>query len=112
MGWDETRQNIARGLGWLRARENSLQAESTTFEQSLLEGIVELDSSQTDAVAALGEGTLVEVRDDGNLRSGELQRLETLKAYFFGDDAGSPGLFDAMRAQDDPNYLADPDDSG
>ncbi len=110
MGWDDVRQNIAFGLGWLKARENSIQAQGTTLEQSILEEVVALDSSQVDAVETLGEGNLIDYSDDGSVRPGELQRLEQLRNYFFGDsESGQQGLFDAMREMDDPNFLEDPD---
>lgn len=108
MGWDDIRQNISRGLGWMQAREAGIQASGTTLEQALLEEIVSLDSSQADAVESLGSGRLVEYSEDGNVRPGELQRLQRLQAYFFGE-GGSGGLFAAMRAADDPNLLRDPE---
>ena len=108
MGWDEIRRNVAQGLSWVKARENSIQAVGTTLEQSILEAVVELDSSQTDVISTLGEGNLLEYRDDGALRPGQLQRLEQMKEYFFGD-ADTEGLLDAMRESEDPNYLENPE---
>ena len=79
------------------------------LDQSILEEVVRLDSSQTDAVATLGEGNLVEYTDDGSVRPGVLQRLEQMQEYFFGSDEAQ-GLFDAMRAAEDPNFLENPED--
>jgi hypothetical protein len=104
VAWDEFHQQIAFGLNWVKARENSEQALNTTLEQAILEQVVSLDSSQLDAVATLGQGNLVEYNDDGTVKRGSLQRLQQIRKTFFGGD-GSTGLFDAMRESEDPNLI-------
>lgn len=104
MGWDEVRDQVARALSAMQARECALRGTSTTLEVALLEAVVDLDSDQSDAVATLGEGNLVQYSDDGKVRPGQLQRLTQLESTFFGDSAtGAKGLLDAMRDMPDPN---------
>lgn len=104
MGWDEARDQVARGMSAVQARDSALRGASTTLEIAILEAVVDLDSDQSDAVATLGDGNLVEYSDDGNVRPGQLQRLATMRATFFGDEAtGQEGLISQMRTMADPN---------
>ena len=106
MGWDETRLQVARALSAVQSREIAARGTNTTLEISILEGVVALDSAQVSAVDTLGEGNLIEHTDDGNVRLGQLQRLEAMKALFFGDTAsGQKGLLDIMREMPDPAEL-------
>jgi len=110
VSWDALRANVASGLAWLRGREVSTNTAGVTQGQAILEAIVELDSDQADAVETLGSGNLIEYRDDGSVRPGRLQRIEQIRAYFFGDSAtGEGGLFDAMREAEDPAFLENPE---
>jgi len=97
--WDDARNQIARALSAVQARDSALRGASTTTEIAILEAIVDLDSDQSDAVQTLGEGNLVEYSDDGSVRPGQLQRLDQLEATFFGDEStGQKGLIDQLRA--------------
>ena len=81
-----------------------------TLEQALLEAVVELDSAQSNAVDTLGEGGLIKYSDDGQVRQGQLQRIEQMRAHFFGDDAtGQVGLLDAIRDSEDPALAEGPE---
>lgn len=104
MSWDKIRQNIAYALNWVKARENSEQALGTTLEQSILEEVVRIDSSQVDPVQTLGEGNLIDYRDDGSLRPGSLQELDKLEKYFFGE-SGSDGVIERIKREDDPALI-------
>lgn len=109
MGWDEARNQVARALSAVQGRDAALRGASTTLEIAILEGVIDLDSDQSDAVATLGAGNMIEYSDDGNVRLGQLQRLDLLEATFFGDsETGQQGLLEAMRSMPDPN-LADTD---
>lgn len=109
MGWDEARDQVARALSAVQARDSALRGASTTLEVAILEAVVDLDSDQSDAVSTLGEGNLIEYSDDGNVRLGQLQRLDLMEATFFGDSAtGQKGLIAQMREMPDPN-VADTD---
>ena len=104
MDWDRIRRNLAAGLARIKAREESQQAGATTFEQALLESVVDIDSDQADAVATLGSGNLVSYLDDGRVRPGQLQRLQQTRSYFFGDPStGEGNLFDQLRSFADPH---------
>ena len=110
MGWEDTRRSLAAGISWLRSRETAIGVEGTTVAQALLEAVVELDSAQADAVATLGAGGLVQYSDDGQVRVGQLQRLEQMKAHFFGDPAtGQVGLLDTIRTAADPSIAEAPE---
>jgi hypothetical protein len=103
VGWDEARAQTANALVSMHARRVATHATNTTFELALLEGIVALDSAQPDAFA-LGAGSSVQHTDDGNVRPGQLQQLEAMRATFFGDGAsGRKGLLDMMREMPDPS---------
>lgn len=109
MSWEDTQRSLAQGLGWLRARETSLGAGSMTMGQALLEAIVELDSAQSDALETLGAGGLVQYTDDGQVRLGQLQRIEQMRAHFLGDSStGQVGLLDAIRDSEDPSLAEGP----
>ncbi len=104
MGWDEARDQVARALSAVQARDSALRGVSTTLEVALLEAVVDLDSDQTDAVQALGGGNLIQYSDDGSVRLGQLQRLALMSASFFGDEeTGQGGLLEQLRAMSDPN---------
>lgn len=102
MGWDEARDQVARALSAVQARDSALRGASTTIEVAILEAVVDLDADQSDAVATLGAGNRVEYSDDGNVRPGQLQRLATMESTFFGGD-GQEGLIAQMRRMPDPN---------
>lgn len=91
----------------MQAREVATRGQNTTLEIAMLEAVVDLDSAQTDAVESLGEGSGIEYSDDGNVRPGQLQRLEQLETTFFGDSSGSEGLISQMRKMDDPGAGAE-----
>ncbi len=88
----------------MQARDSALRGANTTLEIAILEAIVELDSDQSDAVDTLGEGNRVEYTDDGNVRLGQLQRLDLMEKTFFGDTStDQKGLIAQMREMADPN---------
>lgn len=106
MSWDAVRISLAEGLAWLRGQEVATNAAGTTIEQALLETIVEIDSDQTTG--------LVEVRDDGTIRPGQLQRVQELRNRFFGftDENGNPvkGILEQARGLEDPNLAVNPEE--
>ena len=107
MGWDSARDQVARALSAVQARDSALRGSATTLDIAILEAIVALDSDQSDAVQTLGAGNLVEYSDDGSVRPGELQRLAQLKAAFFGNAAtGSSGLIAELRKLPNPETEA------
>lgn len=108
MSWDTAIANVSAALARVLGTQGAEQAQGTTLEQAILEEVVVLDSSQTDAVSSLGSGNLIDLDDNGNVRMGELQRLQQMRDFFFGDDSGtSPGFFAQMGEMGDPNMDSD-----
>lgn len=97
MDWDSVREQVARAMGSVQGRDAALNAANTTLEIAIIEAIVEIDSDQSDSVATLSNGNLIEVSDDGKVRPGQLQRLAALKATFYGDGSGTDGLIAQMK---------------
>ncbi len=107
LGLDAAREQVARALGAIRARDVATNASNTTLEIAILEAVVDLDSEQTSAVDTLGAGNMIEHDDDGNVRAGQLQRLAVLESIFFGDEStGQVGLLDTLLTMQDPENEA------
>jgi hypothetical protein len=113
MGWERIQQGLAEAAVWIAGQEAADGGAAITLPQATLEAVLEIDSSQPDAIAVLGAAGKIDNTDDGRVRLGKLQRLEQLRSSFFGDPVtGEGGLLEALRNEGDELLAASNDDEG
>ena len=93
---DEAKTQLAEGVSYLRSKEIARGVKGTTLQSSIAEAIYALDSSQLDPVLKFTEGSPQYQEADSRIRKGQLQRIQDMKALFFGGN-GQQGLFDRLR---------------